>query len=83
LPCTLSITLNNLVENAKENTRRSLWSSRSPIFIAKVDAEIHAEIPIDQKSFSLLSNNDIPYTDITMKNAGIEESIIMRCSNAN
>jgi len=70
---------NNLVENVKENTHRSLWTSSSGIFIAKVDAEI----PINQKSFSPLRNDDIPYTDITMKNVGIEESTVMRCSNPN
>jgi len=44
-------------------------------------AKVNAEIPINQQSFPFSRDNDIPCTDITMKNKGIKESTIMRCNN--
>jgi len=54
----------------------SLRSMSSHILIAKVNAEI----PINQKSFALSRDYDIPYTDIMIKNAGIKESTVMCCN---
>jgi hypothetical protein len=60
-------------------SHRSPWSTSSHSLIVKVDAEI----PINLKAFALSRNNDIPNTDITMKNFGIKQSTVMRCNKTN
>ena len=44
---------------------------------------VNAEIPINQQTFPFSRDNDIPCTDITMKNTGIKESTIMHCNRQN
>jgi len=65
------------VEKVGRDTHCSLRSTTSHFMIAKVNAEI----PINQKSFPFSRDNDIPLTDITMKNTGIKVSTVMRCNN--
>ena len=65
------------VEKVRRDTHCSLRSTSRHFMIAKVDAEI----PIKQKSLPFSHDNDIPLTDITMKNMVIKVSTVMHCNN--